>query len=172
MNRTASDAVARAKSAIGHGCIYQLGCGGIASGAVWPWDAQLRCDCSGFVAWVIGYSRHTDNPWYAEHGSQWVNTDAILRDALSNFGLFDSAPWQAARLGDLMVYPGHGGHHGHVGMVSELDATGPSRVIHCSLGNWHQHQDAIQETGVGLFLAAAGTFVARSCLLDYGLGVA
>lgn len=153
MTPDAAGAVARARAAIGHKCAYILGHGGFHGDADWPWyrDAAIDgCDCSGFVAWCLGLPRRlVTGPLadrYKPHFGEWLETTAIVKDALSDFGLFSKVTWELARPGDLVVYGDGGGHQGHVGLVSEVDAHGPVKVVHCSLGNFHAKGDAVQET--------------------------
>lgn len=166
----AADVVARARGAIGHGCVYALGKGGMHPASPTPWPTGLPnvgCDCSGFVAWCLGVSRMLtkDHPHYEFGG--WFETSAIARDARSEFGFVNEVLWSLALPGDLLVWGDHDGHQGHVGIVSECDETGPVRVIHCSRGNWRDHGDAIAETGVEVFrrnnaIAAEVAWVERS----------
>ena len=143
---TITVAVSRARSAVGGGCIYRLGKGGFDPKAERPWSKQMECDCSGFVSWCLGVSRKTNNPWYVKFNGGWFETSAIVRDALSPFGVFTEVARYDARPGDVLVWGDTGGQQGHVGLV-----TGAGKVAHCSKGNWTLTQDAIRETDMHIF---------------------
>lgn len=133
--------VARARSAIGKGVVYSLGAGG--GDPTRPLGHES--DCSGFADWVLGISRD----------STGLNTDALVRDGLAPGGLFDKVT--EALPGDLIVYgAGNGHNYGHVGVITEVDAGKPTRVVHCSSSN----NPAILETGPDLFLSR-GAIVVR-----------
>lgn len=159
----------RARSAIDRGCNYKLGAGGRRWHKGTPWHPlTFSCDCSGFVAWCLEVDRHTSHPFYKNQNGGWLETSAIYRDSqLAGVGMFDAVTWQDALLGDLLVWPDRNGKQGHVGIVSESSPVGPSRVIHCSAGNWRLMKDAIQETSVGLWLNNGGV-VARYAGLVVG----
>lgn len=150
---TPKEAVGRARLACGHGCVYVLGKGGMSPLSDFPFDGNKECDCSGAANWFLGRSRFD--------GKEWWGTDQIDADASGVQSLFRKVPWAEARPGDLVVYPHQTpGHHGHVGLVTQTDGSGPSRVIHCSLGNFNKAGDAIQETGPAVF-TLHGAIVAR-----------
>jgi hypothetical protein len=118
---------------------YKLGTGGRHPDADAPWDHQRQCDCSGFVAWVLGYDR-------LQSDDVWINTDAILAGRAGLFGPVAAA--EPVSVGDALVY---GSIHvngerrpGHVGIITEVAAGfvrgGPEwwrdlRVAHCSPSN-------------------------------------
>ena len=152
--------VERARSAAGFGTKYKLGKGGFNPASPHPWSSLGECDCSGFIAWVLGISRHTDNPWYRKQNGGWLETTAIVRDCGTPFGFFDKREWTQARPGDLIVYGDSGGKQGHVGLITEVDATGPVKAIHCSSGN-SRGGDAIRETGVDIWKKRGGIVAAH-----------
>lgn len=162
---TPDEVLARARSAIGHRCVYALGKGGFNPASPVPWNLQGQCDCSGFAAWCLGVGRHTDNPWYAQQNGGWLETTAIVRDALSPYGLFQQVQWEQALPSDLVVYGDAGGHQGHVGVVSSAGLVGPAAVIHCSLGNYKVVGDAIQESAPALWKMHGG-IIARCALVE------
>lgn len=163
---TTVEVVTRAMSAAGRGCKYGLGKGGFDPAAPHPWNSRLECDCSGFVAWALGVSRHTDHPWYRQINGGWLETSAIVRDAIMRgLGMFDLVAWREARPGHLVVYGDSGGRQGHVGIVAEVGADGPLTAIHCSKGNEVRFGDAIHETGVVLWKERNG-IVARCIMLE------
>jgi hypothetical protein len=147
-----ADIVARAKSQIGLKTVYMLGHGGMRPDQPMACDGQRMCDCSGFAAWVLGVSRKTDNPYYKAYNGGWIETTAITRDAKAvGVGMFDLIAWNRARPGDLLVWGDHDGHQGHVGIITQIDETGPKWITHCSLGNFKALGDAISQTDVGIF---------------------
>lgn len=163
---TPSQVLARARSAVGRGTIYYLGAGGMKPEAKQPGNILGQLDCSGFVAYCLGVSRKTDDPWYAEQNGGWLETTAIFRDCATPYGAFDGIEWKEARPSDLLVWGDRKDaegktHQGHVGIVSEVDETGPVKVIHCSSSNEKANQDAIAETAVLIF-TQHGARVARS----------
>jgi hypothetical protein len=108
-----------------------------------PWSNDGLCDCSGFAAWCLKASRHTDDWWYHEWNGGWIETSAIVRDTLTEYGFFSPVEWKDAKPGHLLVYGDKDGHQGHVGIVSEVGPDGPMMVIHCSRGNDALVKDAI-----------------------------
>lgn len=143
---TAAQAVARARSAIGHGCKYGLGKGGMEPSRQWPWNDAMECDCSGFAMWALGASRVL-----------WFDTSRIVSEATNTRPMWEAYPWELAKPGDLIVYGDRRGtdgkvRQGHVGVVSEVNAEGPTLVVHCSGGNWREHSDAIRETVPTVFV--------------------
>lgn len=143
---TGAEVVARAQSAIAGGCIYKLGKGGFDPKALYPWNKQMACDCSGFMAWCLGVSRKTDNPWYAAYNGGWLETSAIVRDAVNPYGIFTEVARYDVMPGDILVWGDSGGAQGHVGVLS-----GSYTVIHCSKGNFTLTADAIRETSTKIF---------------------
>jgi len=145
------------------GVIYALGKGGFKPGADVPWNDARGCDCSGFVAWCLGLNRHTDHPWYREVNGGWLETTAIVHDALGPFGMFDAIPLDEARPADVIVYGDKDGHQGHVGLIV---ATNPEvEVIHCSSGNFKATKNALASAGPDLWLKRGG-IVARCAMVD------
>jgi hypothetical protein len=139
------DPVARALSAKGHAILYELTCGGWHPGDALP-TRDGKCDCSGFVAWCVGLCRQTGDERF-----RWVETTAIVHDALGDELYFSHVRWADAQPGDLIVYGDRKSadgskHQGHVGIVSAVDATGPLKVVHCSKGASLATGDAITET--------------------------
>lgn len=148
-------AVLRARSAIGHGCIYKLGHGGRNPLKAVPWDEDMTCDCSGFVLWALGL-----------HRMVWLDTTRMY-DLAKGERLFREMKWTEARPGDLLVYPDFtntAAHRseGHVGIVVDLDPN--LRVVHCSYGSWQRESDAICESGSDLWQTRG--IVARPAILE------
>jgi len=142
--------VSRARSAIGHETPYMLGHGGRDPLSTLPGDPE--CDCSGFVAWALGVDRYLPNGVIPHlPGGDWLETSSVYRDALSSYGFAALLPWSEAKPADVLVYPDREGHHGHIGLVSKANGFGAELVIHCSLGNWNERHDAIQETDTRVF---------------------
>ncbi len=139
---------------IGRHTVYLLGSGGMHPEALSAWDNDRgrHSDCSGFAAWCCGYSRQTHDPFYVGRNGGWINTDSMRADGLATGGMFTAVI--RAEPGDLIVFPGGIPGHtiGHVGVISEVDSTGcPTRVVHCSSGNYRRTGDAVQETGRDVF---------------------
>lgn len=160
---TREQIVARARSAIGHGCKYKLGQGGMKPYRTVPWDDEQECDCSGFFMWGFNLSRFQPE-------RVWYDTTKIVADARAGPppGLFISVEWLEAQPGDGLAWPDRVSHdaeqqpkhhEGHCGIVTEVGA-GPLKVVHCSLGNWKKFSDAIQETDATIF-ASNRAIVAR-----------
>jgi cell wall-associated NlpC family hydrolase len=165
------DAVHRARACLGLGVRYGLGAGGRRRHYPKPHDEQGKCDCSGFIAFCLDVDRFMpENPWYRNFNGGWLETTAIQRDCATPFGLFDPVPMSHARPGDLLVWGDRivegARRQGHVGIVTVADSSGPASVIHCSAGNDRAHNDAVQETGPGIFLANSA-LCARYALFEY-----
>src|SRR5437899_3366788 len=112
---------------MGRGTVYKLGRGGMHPEHDRPSDAAFFCDCSGFAWWCWGRSRYD--------GTKWWDTSAIESDAMADHGdrIFTYHAWAEAKPGDALVWGDRGEQQGHIGIVSELDATGPAKVLHCSM---------------------------------------
>lgn len=147
----------RAQSALGLKTIYKLGKGGFDPAK--PMTAS--CDCSGFVAWAIGLPRELP-----PKSDKWLDTDAYYMGGKPvKSGLFFEVKVIDAEPGDLLVYPDKGGSQGHIGIVTQVDLSAPTYVVHCSNGNYKNYNDAIRMTGPGVFLA--GNHVSRAMRIDY-----
>lgn len=144
---TPADAIARARGQIGRGTVYVLGKGGMKPDADRPSDAAWGCDCSGFAMWALGRSRFD--------GNEWWDTSKIHADAMTHPAgkLFTFHTWAEAKPGDTLAWGDHAGHQGHIGLVTECDTEGPSKVAHCSHVNYKATNDAIAETDPGIFKA-------------------
>jgi hypothetical protein len=134
----------RARSALNKGIRYKLGKGGMKPESATP-AAGGQCDCSGFVAWCLGMSRQTKEPFYVQQNGGWIETTAMWKDIGSpNAGIL--APVAAPVAGAIIVFPDSNGKQGHVGIL-----TSPTTAIHCSKGNDTKFGDSVQETGLGVF---------------------
>jgi hypothetical protein len=139
--------LARAELACTQGIRYKLGAGGYKPLDPWPARKTLRvpkgkllpvlarwCDCSGFVAWLVGKSRATT----IVPGMWGISTDSIYRDAMSRGRTFMRIGSPVA--GCFAVYPDHLGHQGHVALVKD-----PAKriIIDCasSRGGVTEHVD-------------------------------
>ena len=155
---TVAELLARARSAAGRPTSYRLGAGGLTPDAPHPASSAGGCDCSGYVAWAFGYPREV-------RPGVWVNTDWIVRDALTEGGMFTRL--STPRVGCVAVYgkklPTR--KYGHVGIVTALSAGKASRVIHCSSGNGRAG-DAIAETPAHVFTNSPDTLYAWPVMLD------
>lgn len=163
---TKEEVVKRALGAIGQGCIYKLGAGGMKPSSPVPWNAKMGCDCSGFAMWALGLSRFQP--------PRWFDTTAIVSDALNELGLFTQVVITEAQPGDLFVWGDSGGSQGHVGVITQcmpgLKST-PTFVVHCSSGNFRRTGDAIRQTPADLFFHH-DAIVARCELIQAGTRLA
>lgn len=150
-NNTLRSRVARARSAIGKGTIYKLGLGGFDPNAAHPGQ---KCDCSGFAAWCLRLSRKPK-----EERNWWIETTAIVRDALSDDpnGVF--AKIDCPVPGCLVVYPDRKTEsrtvQGHVGIVSAVRSQKDFDIVDCSSFSYREHRDAIRERS-GVFMPKKG----------------
>ncbi len=140
--------LARARSASGFKTIYDLGAGGMNPASTRPVSSGNKCDCSGFVCWALGISRQTTHPLYMKFNGGWINTDGIVHDAKKSTGVFSQLA--KAKIGCIVVFPGGRVNGitkiGHVGIVTSVKDGKPSKVLHCSSGNYRNNGEAIQET--------------------------
>ena len=134
------DLLERAKSAIGKGIYYKLGCGGyhpqdalparpvwrIPKGGLTPRKRPF-CDCSGFISWVCGWPRAKT----VVAGMWGLSTDSVHRDATRKQLYFRRIP--EAVPGCLAVYPDYRKdgktHQGHIALVTDVAAR---KVLDCS----------------------------------------
>ena len=157
---TREHVVNRARSAIGHGCLYRLGQGGMKPHRTVPWDEEHECDCSGFAMWALGVSRFQDPLWY--------DSTRIFNEARAGSAWFTEVPWDKAQPGDLLVYPDRTGtdgvrRHGHVSVVTEA-SSGPILIADCSATNFSRYSDAIREGPLDAFVSRG--VVARYARLE------
>lgn len=138
--------IERARSAVSKGIRYKLGKGGVTPTAKLP-DEAKKCDCSGFVCWILSISRKTDHPFYKKYGG-WIYTDSMEADINNEAGIFERLTVPIP--GCIVVY-GAGAKIGHVGLVSEVVDGKMKKVIHCSSGNDEKFNDSIQETTPAVF---------------------
>lgn len=188
------DLLERARRMLGRRCVYRAGSGGFdpraalasdtlgvaayfaefppaeqaalaplaARAGIDPTDPQATCealDCSGYVCWALGLRR--------EHEGRWLNTDALWADARGPQALLRRLAPGEARPGALLVYPKPAdARFGHVGIVTAVDMRGrPTRVLHCSAGNFKASGDAVQETGPEVFEDRPATLAAWARLV-------
>lgn len=158
-----TDLFTRARSASGRNIKYKLGAGGMSPKSPLPANMSNECDCSGFVCWCLGLSRQTDHPLYVKFNQGWINTDAIVYDANTQTGFFSRL--EVPQPGSLIVFPRKDSKSvGHVGLITEVASTDsgvlPTKVIHCSSGNFRNFGDAIVETDATVFLKRRDTIYA------------
>lgn len=153
--------VSRARSALGKKTRYESpGVMPDLAAATWP-DNGAHTDCSGFVAWCLRFRREVDHPFYKKINGGWFETSGIYKDGLANVGFFSEI--DRPKIGALVVYPDYKdangkNRQGHIGIVSQVTAQGSGmtaveKVIHCSLGGWNKHKDAVLETAPVAWLA-------------------
>jgi hypothetical protein len=120
----------RARSAKNKGIRYGMGKGGYFPSDPLPCRKSLKlvklvptwalwCDCSGFIAWVLGRSRKASKDW-----KWWLSTDSIWADAKGPQILFERL--LKPEPGCLAVYPDWRDkigkkHEGHVAVVADVD---------------------------------------------------
>lgn len=149
---TREQVVTRARAACGKNMQYVLGHGGMYPENDQPSKPEIGCDCSGMALWAVGTSRyHPEDPWFKATRGGWIDTTTIVLDCQTSYGLFSAVDWAEAKPGDLLVYGDTPKGQGHVGVVTEVDESGPVRVVHCSKGNAKTLGDAIAETDVKVF---------------------
>lgn len=153
-----SDLLKRARGVLGKSIPYKLGSGGADPAKKSPAGGDGACDCSGFIAWALGFPRQVKDPFQLRVNGGWVNTTSIVLDANSREGIFDRLA--KPRPGCLIVYPWRNGSAGHVGIVTEVRSDMPVRVIHCSSGASRRTGDSIAETGADVWLARKDTIYA------------
>jgi hypothetical protein len=150
-----NELLTRARSQRGRSIFYDLGAGGMVPTADTAANHENRCDCSGYVCWSLGISRHSAHPFYVHLNDGWINTDAIVADAEETVGFFRRL--ESPAVGCLIVFPSGkpSPKVGHVGIVTVVGAgTGMAAVrsvIHCSSGNYRQFHDAVHETPPTVF---------------------
>jgi hypothetical protein len=120
-----------------------------------------ECDCSGFSSWCIGLSRQTQDPFYVQLNGGWLETTAMVADALRAGGILTKV--SAPLPGDLIVYGDRvvNGRRsqGHVGIVSEVANGKATKVVHCSSGNGRRVPGrAVQETAPTVFINAGAIY--------------
>ena len=143
--------VDRARHACGKGIRYGLGKGGYDPSAPLPTKTG-ECDCSGFVSWCLGTSRHRK---YGSHS--WISTSDIYKDATGDQVLFEKI--EKPEPGCLVVYPdskvGKRTRQGHVALVTQ---TSPLMGVDCSVSSDNRYDDAIRERSVEFFLTKKHVF--------------
>lgn len=158
---TTAELLTRARSALTQKIRYRLGKGGRRPND--PTPAQDGgCDCSGYVAWCLGFDRFIRNPFYAringEAGSDrgWFETSAAYQDAQATTGILRqlSAPVPGA----IAVYPDSNGHEGHIGIVTQVQDGRATQIIHCASS--HTAPKAVRENAGTAFTNNSRTIYA------------
>ena len=138
--------VGRAFTSIGRGTRYRMGNGGFH-----PQDSVPTrngfCDCSGWLAWVLGMSRYQgDKGKSFSNNFPWVETSAIYRDAKRDNYVFVEIPVPVP--GCVVVYPDHKvlgvRREGHTGLVIEVLSNGKIMTIDCSSSNGGKTKESIR----------------------------
>lgn len=168
---TGHELIARARSAVGKGIKYKNGKGGYDPKAALPGSTVVQllppakyqgCDCSGFVAWVVGVSRDPGRrkdklwPW-------WFETSNIWTDARGKQLRFELVPVQQLRVGDLVVYPDHRTADGELkqGHIAVVVDPVQHIVIDCSYSQSKKTGQGITERDGGFFWRNIATVGAR-----------
>lgn len=158
--------ISRARTAIGKGILYKLGYGGTDPKLPLPTNGKY-CDCSGFIAWVLGIKRSpkpTRN-W-------WIETTMMCNDAKSGKPTSTFVKLPEAEPGCLVAYPDRvvrrilpNGEvvtrirQGHVAIVTAV-TSGRITCIDCGAGNGGTTVEAIRERDLTeLFLSRGGIFI-------------
>lgn len=134
---TAASRIARAMHAARHCRMrYQMGAGGKQTDIARPCPSITgACDCSGFVAWVLGIARGP-----RAISPTWIETTNIWRDATGAQRSF--ARLAAPRPGCLLVYPDQGTRQGHVALVTDIRG-GRWYGVDCSAGRYARAGNAM-----------------------------
>lgn len=163
----ATTLIARARTGLGKQTPYKSPGSILPLGAA-TWPTGVTSDCTGFLAWVLRISRKVDHPLYQKVNGGWFETTAIFADGKQATGYFD--PITAPKPGAFLVYGDYIGsdgrsHDGHIGLVTETNGRtgidGVKGVIHCSLGGWRNHGDAIRETDAAIWKARPSLIIWR-----------
>lgn len=139
-------AVGRAMAASRHlSYAYKLGAGGRNPNSEHPYNNLGQVDCSGFVAWALGYDRLQPGDRSNQEG-RWVYTDSIQKDGINSRNDFRLVRKTESVLpGDLLVYAGttvNGERKpGHVGMIVKV---GP--LFRRGEAGWHKHLSVAHAT--------------------------
>jgi cell wall-associated NlpC family hydrolase len=148
---------------------YKLGKGGRKPSALHPFDSSL-CDCSGFVAWALGFDRYQPHMRYYGTAGGWISTRSMEADARAGGpGLLTMVPEADALPGDVIVFgtktvlvgKRRKKRIGHCGIVSRVAGGRVTHVIHCSSGNDRAVGTAIAETPLASFWRKRGAIFAR-----------
>lgn len=145
--------LARARSAIGHGILYNLGSGGTNPAATLPSDGSGKCDCSGFLSWTVPMDRQQENlnkPW--SKTIPWISTAAIVADVTGDQELFVQVAHPFP--GCYVAYSAE--PEGHCAVVThvETNAAGETTeltVVDCHGGYSGHHVAAITENEADYF---------------------
>ncbi|HEY1121288.1 MAG TPA: hypothetical protein VGE67_06790 [Haloferula sp.] len=134
----------RARSAIGKDTRYVLGKGGMRP--LDPHPAQDgECDCSGFIAWVLGSSRQSKNEFYVKELEGWMDVTRMQKDILTEGGFLKPC---APKPGCFAAYGSGDESARNIALVTEVVLRDgklvPSKVVGCTRNN-AQTGDAILE---------------------------
>jgi len=139
----ARELITRARSACKFSVDYKMGKGGFNPNSDSPADNGL-CDCTGFVAWVLGISRKPKplRPWWIESTELWSRSKA--GDTFSR--LSTAVP------GCVAVWPDSHGHSGHAAIITEVRGTelygcdcssNMNGIAEHRLGYFERHSDTV-----------------------------
>ncbi len=149
---TSQAIIQRAKKMLGQKTVYKLGKGGFNPKSEYAYDPLKRLDCSGYIAWCLGFSRNITDSFYANYNGDgkkgWFETTAAYKDAITGTGILTKI--DEPRVGCIAVYPDYTQndkkHEGHIGIITEVSANSKAtKVIHCSSSAYKKYGDAVQE---------------------------
>lgn len=151
--------VIRALEVCGRGIRYRLGHGGTHPRDEFP-TRDGWCDCSGFIAWLLGLNRmpKPGRPW-------WIETTNIYRDAMSGKAHSTFVRLSGPQAGCLVVYPdkfvlGKKVREGHIGLVVSDDGA-RFETIDCAADKGGKTLESIRRRDrTALWLNRGAIFVA------------
>lgn len=145
---TAQDRIRRALFAAKHcKAAYAMGQGGTNPALLCP-TANGLCDCSGFIAWVLGIIRGPRRT-----RPTWIETSNIYKDA--RFTQQSFVALSAPRPGCLLVYPDPPGGQGHVALLTHIKG-GQWYGVDCSSGVYKRTGQAITLRNLDFFRGRPG----------------
>jgi hypothetical protein len=155
------DRMQRARSAIGKDTRFELSKGGKDPIALHPAE-NGACDCSGFIAWVLGLSRQTTNPYYLNKMGGWMDVSTMQEDMKETGGFLSPCD---PHPGCLVAYGSGRDSNRNIAIVTVVESIGgkaiPTRVISCTRENWAKANDSIQETAADRFVQDPTTVYGR-----------
>lgn len=141
---------------------YKMGQGGTEPADPCP-SRNGKCDCTGFISWVLGIDRFQGDKkkWFSKF-LPWVETTAIYKDATGPQRVFVKIPEPVE--GCMVVFPDKwmGLSSGHIGLVTRIVKTDGKLYltgIDCSSGSSKKYGKAIMERDFALFTRLKAVYV-------------